>query len=153
MKKYLIASMVAVVAFAFAAFAAQLNVNAGPLQAGQDNNLKCGDDAVVTYATSNNTTGHWIDKIHVQFDTKCEDNWVILNGFGPEANNQILSLVSEEPIDAAGKVTFDIANGHTYVADLINVQVLVKNSLVTGTFEYPGFEASGNPIQVRSTTP
>jgi adhesin HecA-like repeat protein len=34
MKKYLIASVVAMMAFAFAAFAASLNVNGGVLQAG-----------------------------------------------------------------------------------------------------------------------
>jgi hypothetical protein len=51
MKKYFIASVVAIMAFAFAAFAATLNVNGGTLQAGMDTDLACFDDAALTYGT------------------------------------------------------------------------------------------------------
>lgn len=156
MKKYFIASVVAVMAFAFAAFAAQLSVDGGVLASGQDNTLTCGNDAVVddvkvSYATSNDTTGHWIGAIHLQFPTSCEGSYAIVNGFGPAANNQILSLISATPIEPDGTVVLDVADGPTRVADLTNIQVMVKDELVGG--EYPGFEASGNPIQIRSTAP
>lgn len=47
MKKYFIASGVAVVAFAMAAFAASLNVDGGTIQSGTDNDLKCTDNVEV----------------------------------------------------------------------------------------------------------
>jgi hypothetical protein len=158
MRKYFIASVVAVLAFAFAAFAASLNVDGGVLASGQDNTLTCGNDAVVdnvevSYATSNDTTGHWIDAIHLQFPVSCAGSYAIVNGFGPLVNTQILSLVSANTIDGTGKVVLDIFDGATRVADLINIQVMVKDELVVGTYEYPGFEASGNPIVIRSTNP
>jgi hypothetical protein len=49
MKKYFIASMVAVMAFAFAAFAASLTVNGGVLQAGSDTDLTCTDRVEVDF--------------------------------------------------------------------------------------------------------
>lgn len=49
MKKYFAAAVVAVMVFAFAAFAAQLNVEAGPFQAGMDDDLTCAELATVSY--------------------------------------------------------------------------------------------------------
>jgi hypothetical protein len=152
MKKYIAAGAVAIMVFAFAASAASLSVNGGVLQAGADNDLTCTDDADVTYTTSNDTNGHWIGAIHLEFDTACEDGYAIVNGFGPAANNQILSLVST-PIGADGKVTLDIFDGATRVADLVNLQVLVKDQLVPGQFECAGMEYSGNPMQQRVACP
>ncbi len=47
MKKYLIAGVVAVVAFAMAGFAATLNVDGGVIQSGSDDSLTCTSDATV----------------------------------------------------------------------------------------------------------
>jgi hypothetical protein len=50
MRKYLVAGAVAVVAFAFAAFAASLNVNAGTLAFGVDEIGDCGGEAEIVYS-------------------------------------------------------------------------------------------------------
>ena len=51
MKKYLAAAVVAVMVFAFSAFAASLNLDGGVLQAGSDLDLTCTEAATVTYDT------------------------------------------------------------------------------------------------------
>jgi hypothetical protein len=150
MKKYAIAGGAALIAFALAAFAAGLVVNGGVLQAGQDNTLTCTDEADVSYTTSNDTNGHWIGAVHLEFDPACEGSYAVVNGFGPAANNQILSLISD-PIAADGTVTLDIFDGATRVADLVNIQVLVKDTLTGG--ECAGLEYSGNPIALRVACP
>lgn len=57
MKKYAIAGAVAVSAFAFSAFAASLDVNAGTLQAGEDRDLECADAANVAAWGYDDTNG------------------------------------------------------------------------------------------------
>jgi hypothetical protein len=52
MRKYLIAGAVAVMVFAFAAFAASLTVNGGTLQAGQTEDLTCTDETNVAFANN-----------------------------------------------------------------------------------------------------
>lgn len=47
MKKYIIAAVVAVVAFAMAGFAATLTVDGGVIQVGSDDDLTCTDDVSV----------------------------------------------------------------------------------------------------------
>jgi hypothetical protein len=150
MRKYVIAAVGAVMVFSMAAFAASMNVDGGFLQAGADSGLTCTDDAEVSYETSNDTTGHWIDAVELQFDAACEGGYAIVNGFGPANNNQILSLIST-PIDNTGKVVIDIFDGPTRVKDLVNVQVLVKDRLAGN--ECAGMEYSGNPIAPRVTCP
>src|SRR5690606_8452000 len=49
MKKYFAASAVAIMVFAIAAFAARLNVDAGTLQVGADNDLTCTDGVDVAF--------------------------------------------------------------------------------------------------------
>jgi hypothetical protein len=51
MKKYIAAGAVAIMVFAFSAFAAQLNVDGRVLQAGVDTHLACFTDAELSYAT------------------------------------------------------------------------------------------------------
>ena len=64
MKKYLAAAVVAVMVFAFSAFAATLNVDGGTLQSGIDRDLTCAESADVTY-------DH-----HVDYHDQADDAWV-----------------------------------------------------------------------------
>jgi hypothetical protein len=67
MKKYFIASVVAVMAFAFAAFAASLNVTAPTLQVGQTatGELECADNATIVAWMYNDLNGS-VDGARVQ---------------------------------------------------------------------------------------
>ena len=78
MKKYVAAAVVAVMVFAFAAFAASLNVDGGVLQAGVDDDLTCADTANVTYSHHASEGLFWVTDVHVSFDEDCDGNTMYL---------------------------------------------------------------------------
>lgn len=84
MKKYFIAAAVAVIAFSMAAFAAQLNVDAGVLQAGVDDNLKCADNANVSFDHHASGGEFWTTAVNIEFDNDCtgELMYLAITGVG-----------------------------------------------------------------------
>ena len=78
MKKYFAAAAVAVMVFAFAAMAASLNVNAGVLQAGVDSNLRCADNATVTFDSHASQGYFWVTAVNVDFDDNCDGEFAYL---------------------------------------------------------------------------
>jgi hypothetical protein len=84
MKKYLIATVVAVAVFAGSAFAASLNVDAGTLQAGQGEVGACAsDDVEVAYSTPTFADGNWtVSQITLHYDVNCDglDYSVVVTG-------------------------------------------------------------------------
>lgn len=78
MRKYFIAGVVGMVAFAMAAFAASLTVNAGTLQAGDDDTLECMDEANVAawgYNDTDDTILEYVDVVTVGED--CDNGEVL----------------------------------------------------------------------------
>jgi len=67
MKKYLAAAVVAVMVFAFAAFAASLELDAGTLAFGQDDVGDCGGVADITYSHHQEDDFAYVDAIIVTF--------------------------------------------------------------------------------------
>lgn len=133
MKKYIAAGGVAVVAFAFAASAASLNVDGGVLQSGIDRDLTCSEDAVITYDhhTSygdSHFNDAWITGVWVELDEDCVD----------EGNIMIVTLEGaldeDERHTGLGMAVSDIADGTTYlptvdtsIADIEGVSVTISN--------------------------
>lgn len=78
MKKYVVASVVAVMVFAVAAFAASLNVDSGVLQAGVDDDLTCAENATVAYSHHSSDGLFWVTDVHVTFDQDCSGNTMYL---------------------------------------------------------------------------
>jgi hypothetical protein len=74
MKKYIIAAVVAVAVFASAAFAASLNVDAGTLQAGQDQIGTCiSKNVEVSYEEPTFANGRWtVSEITLDHDGECD---------------------------------------------------------------------------------
>lgn len=137
MKRYLIAASVALAVFAGAAFAATLNVDGGVLQAGQDTDLTCSDNAVVSYSTQTVGGGGFaVNGITVTFDEGCDGNFAYLatfsgpgsqNGFGIKeiSGNKVTFTVNLAPVDTinavsvAVKNTNDGAPTHPWVSGII----------------------------------
>jgi hypothetical protein len=71
-KKYFVALTVAVAVFAFSAFAASLEVNAGTLQAGHDTIDECiTEDVDVSYVETDFVEGEWVvGKIELDLDQR-----------------------------------------------------------------------------------
>lgn len=81
MKKYFIAAVVAMVAFAMAAFAASLTVNAATIQAGEDTDVDCVDEANVAAWGYDDTSSTALK--YVTVDTINEDC----------TNNEVMHLI------------------------------------------------------------
>lgn len=136
MKKYLIASVVAMMAFAFAAFAASLTVNAGTLQAGEDTNLQCAENATIAWGNTNNSDtggGFVVQGLSVDFDGACDGKFAYValgdadqEGFG----------IQEIDGDSVAFTTVPIL-----VEDINYVRVMVKdtNDSAPGTYFVNGW--------------
>jgi hypothetical protein len=139
MRKLFIAGVVAVMVFAFAAFAASFEVPAHTLAAGAANIETC-NDPEVTYRTSNNFDGHWVGGVFLDFDESCEGlqaEVAILQQELGWPNNQLVYAISEDPIDAEGKVEVDFGcDGDVMVEDVHAIQVLVKPVDATAGFNW-----------------
>jgi hypothetical protein len=131
MKKYLIAAAVALALFATAAFAASLNVDGTVLQAGQDLDLTCADNAVVGWATQTVGNGEFaVNRITVTFDEGCNGNYgyvAVFSAVGPGGSTQTgfgIGLIS------GNQVSFDVNESDPNAeVDMINaVSVAVKNT-------------------------
>jgi hypothetical protein len=143
MKKYFIASVVAVMAFAFAAFAAQLTVNAGTLQSGVDRNLACAETADITYAHHvdyhHQAGDAWVSDVVVTFDDDCLGNTMYLTlgsdaEFDAGSNDGLGAVV--RAIDA-NPVSIPVTDGGSFgggisVADIDSVSVTVFSSPPAG---------------------
>jgi hypothetical protein len=95
MKKYFIASVVAVMAFAFAAFAASLNVTAGNLQAGdtQPGALECADEAIAyVWGYNDHVTPTTVDNVGIALRNSdgtphgCAGEWLSVNLLDEDGN-------------------------------------------------------------------
>jgi hypothetical protein len=130
MKKYFVATAIAIAVFAMSAFAASLTVNGDFLQAGVDGTLTCTEDAVVTYNTSNDYNGHWLGGVTVKTDEDCEGQYAqvaLLANTPGSPNEQLVYAISDLAIDATGAVDIDFkCNGTVRVAEVNTVQVLIK---------------------------
>jgi hypothetical protein len=148
MKKYFVAAAIAIAVFAMSAFAASLTVNGDFLQAGVDPTLKCTNDAVVTYNTSNDYNGHWLGGVTVTTDPACEGQHAqvaLLTQAPGWPNHQLVYAISTNPIDANGSADIDfMCNGTIRVADVNTVQVLIKKLTAAETSALPF--ASCNPL-------
>lgn len=143
MRKYFIAGVVAMVAFAMAAFAASLTVDGGTLQAGVDRDLTCTSDAAtVSYATPNDTDGSMdflVKTFTVTFDEEA-------NCDGKQAElvvNDIPEQDTENGLENTNNISVElISNGesvHTVdtdqdggfrprAEDITDISVLVKDA-------------------------
>lgn len=117
MKKYLIASVVAMMAFAFAAFAASLIVNAGTLQAGEDRDLECLDEANVAawgYDDTHATALVYVDIVTVGENCTNDEvmHLILLNSSGSQlargnsANNPTKDYAD---LDGTARYRFDFS--------------------------------------------
>ena len=101
MKKYLAAAVVAVMVFAFAAFAAELNVNAGTLQAGSDTELTCSDGVeVLNYAVESDTLEVHFARLSGFED--CDGEKLIIrwnDADGDEIERQVFTLDADADLD------------------------------------------------------
>lgn len=153
MKKYFLAGVVAMVAFAMAAFAASLNVNAGPLQAGIDPDMVCSDDADITYDTQTVGGGLFgIKNVLVQFDPSCAGAYAHLalysnNPTVGAGNTQFVGNAIQR-INETGLATFKTtAPGDALSSDVNAVAVQVKNAITTAEAGWSGGGAlANNPI-------
>jgi hypothetical protein len=144
MKKYLIASMVAVMAFAFAAFAASLDVTADRLAAGTDN-VACAENADVSWTTSNDDQGHWVMGFDIAFsDTSCDGEYVNVAIFDAPAGipnvrpQQVANIIPDTTI-TDGELSYTLPNeyhGKLRVEDVEQVQVLVGEDGSKAPFTY-----------------
>jgi hypothetical protein len=123
MKKYFIASVVAVMAFASAAFAAQLNVNGGVLQAGVDRDLTCTQGtATVSYQTDASHDGFVVKTITVSFpDNACNGNYVNIRAYTTDNKLNMATAKVEH-----GKAVFNTNN--PYAETVTGVDLVVKNT-------------------------
>jgi hypothetical protein len=85
MMKYLAAATVAIIVFAFSAFAASLTVHSGTLQAGQDSIGTCAaPDVRVTYGEPEldvSTGTYLIDELRLQHDADAVDGQSACTGY------------------------------------------------------------------------
>jgi hypothetical protein len=133
MKKYFAAGAVAIMVFAFAAFAASLNVNAGPLQAGVTTDLKCADSVEVTYQTSNDNNGFWVGGVSLQFKDadgvtdNCDGHEaavaLLKSGVGESPTQQIAFGITDGISDGEGFIDFQ--DGAVRADEVNHVQVLM----------------------------
>jgi hypothetical protein len=132
MKKYLIAAALALVVFATAAFAASLNVDGTVLQAGQDSDLTCADNAVVGWVTQTVGNGEFaVTRITVTFDEGCDGNYgyvAVYSSVGPPGGSSQTGF-GIGPI-SGNQVSFEVnENLSNSEVDMINaVSVAVKNT-------------------------
>jgi hypothetical protein len=132
MKKYLIAAAVALALFATAAFAASLNVDGTVLQAGQDRDLTCADNAVVGWSTQTVGNGEFaVNRITVTFDEGCNGNFgyvAVFSAVGPPGGSTQTGF-GIGPI-SGNQVSFDVNESDPNAeVDMINaVSVAVKNT-------------------------
>jgi hypothetical protein len=132
MRKYLIAATVALALFATAAFAASLNVDGTVLQAGQDRDLTCADNAVVGWSTQTVGNGEFaVTRITVTFDEDCNGNYgyvAVFSAVGPPGGSSQtgfgIGLIS------GNQVSFEVNESDPNAeVDTINaVSVAVKNT-------------------------
>jgi hypothetical protein len=133
MKKYVAAAAVAVMVFAFSAFAASLNVDGGVLQSGIDRDLTCAETAKVTYDhhvaySDPNFNDAYITAVNVEFDDAndaCVGSLIFLtiegaNGVSGMAVDQIVPGVNSFPL-AGGPSTWPS------IADVTGVSVTVTS--------------------------
>jgi hypothetical protein len=115
MRKYLVAGVVAVVVFAFAAFAASLNVDAGTLAFGVDEIGDCGGEAEILYSHHQESNElAYVDAIIAQFPDaggECDGYGVYLTspvGVSVEAiqGDQAVFVVTNG-VDVAGSNGWD----------------------------------------------
>lgn len=148
MKKYFVAAAVAIAVFAMSAFAASLTVNGDFLQAGVDPTLRCTNDAVVTYTTSNDYAGHYVNGVTVTTDPACAGQHAqvaLLTQAPGWPNHQLVYAISENPIDSSGVADIDFMCNGTVRAENVNtVQVLVKKLTQAESDALPF--ASCNPV-------
>ncbi|MFP4150064.1 MAG: hypothetical protein ACLFV0_11310 [Nitriliruptoraceae bacterium] len=119
MKKYFAAAIVAVMVFAFSAFAAELDVEAGVLQAGVYDELTCTeDDAIVSWGTQHTgqfeEIGQAVNRVTIDFgDGDCEGLYAQV------------ALFSHEQLDgpSTGISNFRLADGNFEIGD--NNQVTI----------------------------
>jgi len=131
MKKYLITAAVALMVFATAAFAASLNVDGTVLQAGQDSDLTCANNAVVGWQTQTVGNGEFaVTRITVTFDEGCNGNYgyvAVFSSVGPGGSTQTGFGIGQI---SGNQVSFDVnENLSNSEVDMINaVSVAVKNT-------------------------
>ncbi len=137
MKKYFAAAAVAVMVFAFAAFAASLDVDGGTLQAGSDD-LACAEAVFLTYdwgATEDNPD-HYIQEIVADLndpagaseDLVCEGKYVQLDV--RDANGELIGA-SHEQI-SSGRAVFAVNDAP--VADVEDIYVVVHSQEINWTW-------------------
>lgn len=132
MRKYLIAAAVALAVFATAAFAASLNVDGGVLQAGQDSDLTCADNAVVDWTTQTVGNGQFAaTRVTVTFDDGCDGNYgyvAVFSSVGPPGGSSQTGFGIGQI--SGNQVSFDVNESDVNAqVDQINaVSVAVKNT-------------------------
>jgi hypothetical protein len=131
-KKYFIAAAVALMVFATTAFAARLNLDGGVLQAGQDRDLVCANNAVVGWTTQTVGSGEFaVTRITVTFDAGCNGNYgyvAVFSHVGPPGGSSQTGF-GIGPI-SGNQVSFEVdENNPNSEVDMINaVSVAVKNT-------------------------
>ncbi|MGH8870616.1 MAG: hypothetical protein ACRDWS_01395 [Acidimicrobiia bacterium] len=132
MRKYLIAAAVALVAFATTAFAASLQLDGSVLQAGQDRELTCAENAVVDWTTQTVGNGEFaVTRMTVTFDAGCDGNFgyvAVFSAVGPPGGSTQTGF-GIGPI-SGNTVSFEVNESDPNAeVDMINaVSVAVKNS-------------------------
>ena len=167
MKKYLAAAAVAVMVFAFSAFAAALDVDGGTVQAGMDTDLACFEDAELSYATgydqsegSPTEEPFLVMAITVSLsggDSDCINDdlrgHLKVNDGGAEgtASSRVgphgYAIVPLEDVDAtAGTASFtvEVDGDRLPVEDLHQVQVMIKEWQNQG--EMDGYDGGANSV-------
>jgi hypothetical protein len=142
MRKYLIAGAVAVMVFAFAAFAASLNVTANSLQVGEtaQGALECADNADIVAWMYNDTNGS-VDGARVQLSNNDES---------PHSCDGDRIYVT--PLNSAGTLLPNIGGGSystgSILVDSANYHAGTDSYLVIfgTTTGYTGFNASTHPV-------
>jgi hypothetical protein len=143
MKKYLIASVVAMMAFSFAAFAASLNVTAPTLQVGQtaDGALECADNAEIVAWMYNDLNGS-VDGARVRLSTDDVDTDHTCDG----------DRLYVTPLNQAGTILANIGGGAystgSILVDDANYHAGTDSYLVIfgTTTAYTGHNASVHPV-------
>lgn len=131
MKKYIVAAAVAILVFSVAAFAASLSVNAGTLQAGQDQIDQCTEsDVTVSYGTATFTNPGWtIDTITLDDQGACDGysfSVAVTGGPGtpPWTTNTESGTFGTSPVT----VTFDVGFDAEEASD---VHLVIRNATST----------------------
>ena len=114
MKKYFAAAAVAVMVFAFAAFAASLQVDAGTLAFGADEVGDCGGEAAITYSHHQENGFAYVDAVIVNFPEAngvCDSYGVYMTsavggGVAEIVNDQAVFVVTNG-VDVAGANGWD----------------------------------------------